>query len=152
MSPGLVASGTTPSAGAKESGKLGRVRPCALPISFGVSMHRHPLHRFPTFTPTLLDDSGQQRSDNLGQGAQATGVGGTFDRYDDDTSGQYGGRESFTSDQTSGNTDPTIGRTGYTERDDGLSGAGGGGKPSATSKLKGTSFVGAVVSRRSVLT
>lgn len=65
-------------------------------------------------------------------------MGVTSDRYD--TSGQYGGRENFTSDQT-GSTDPTIGRAGYDERDDGLSGAGGGGKPSATSKLKGTSLL-----------
>jgi hypothetical protein len=134
-----VASGTIP-AGAKESGKLGGVSPCALPISLVVPMHWHPLYRFPTFTLFLLDDSGQQRSDNLGQGAQATGVGVTSDRYDD-TSDQYGGRERFTSDQTSGYTDPTTGRTGYAERDDGLSGAGGGGKPSATSKLMGTSLL-----------
>jgi len=80
------------------------------------------------------DDSDQQRSENLGQGA--TGVGATSDRYD--TSGQSGGRERFASDQTSGSADPTIGRTGIAERDDDLVGTGTGGKPSATSKVMGT--------------
>jgi len=94
------------------------------------------LYWFPTFTPLfLLDDSDQQRSENLGQGA--TGVGVTSDRYD--TSGQYGGRERFASDQTSGSADPTLGRTGYAERDDELAGTGAGAKPSATSKVMGTS-------------
>jgi hypothetical protein len=76
------------------------------------------------------DDSGQQqRSDNWGQGG--AGVGATSDRYD--TSGQYGGQQQFGSDQTSGGTDPT---------DDSLTGAGGGGKPSGTGKLMGTSLLG----------
>jgi len=94
---------------------------------------------FPTFTLLfLLDDSGQPRSEDWDQGTTGT-TGATSERYD--TSGQYGGQERSASDQTTGSADPTMGRTGYAEHDDGPAGAGGGGRPSATTKIMGTSLL-----------
>lgn len=140
MSPGLGTSGRAPSAGAKakESGNSGRVSFLSHLPTFLRTYARAPRSSFrhPTFTPLyLLDDSGQQRTEDWGQGI--TGTGATSERYD--TSGQYGGQERFASDPTSGSADPTMGRTGYGERDDDPAGAGGGGRPSATSKIMGTS-------------
>jgi len=83
------------------------------------------------------DDTGQQRSDNWTQGTAGPGAGTTSDRYD--TAGQYSSSDRFASDQTSGGADPSMGSAGQLDRDDGPAG-GGGGKPSATSKVMGTSL------------
>ncbi|KAI0000281.1 hypothetical protein BJV77DRAFT_380787 [Russula vinacea] len=76
-------------------------------------------------------DSGQQRSDDWGQGR--TGAGVTWDPSS--TSDQYRGSERTASGQTRDFTDPTTGRTWQGDRDDDT---GGGGRPSVTGKVMGT--------------
>ena len=83
-------------------------------------------------------DSGKQRSDDLGQGR--AGAGTTWDPSN--TSDQYGGSQRTASGQTGGYTDPaSTGRTWQGDPDDDTAGYGGGGKPSVTSKVKGTSLL-----------
>lgn len=77
-------------------------------------------------------DRGQQRSDDWGQGR--TGAGVTWDPSS--TSDQYRGSERTASGQTRDFTDPTTGRTWQGDRDDDT---GGGGRPSVTGKVMGTS-------------
>jgi len=82
--------------------------------------------------------TGQQRSDDWGQGR--AGAGRTLDPSN--TSTQYGGSERTARDQTGGYSDPTTGGDWQGERDerDDVETAGTGGeKPSVTSKVKGKS-------------
>ena len=98
-----------------------------------------PYDQKPRYQTGYADASGlgsdQQRSDDWGQGTRA-GPGTTLDPSR--TSDQYGGSERTASGQTGGYADTTTGRTWQGERDDDTAGSG---KPSVTSKLKGTSGV-----------
>jgi len=97
-----------------------------------------------TYTQQHLGQSGYEYgTSTVGGGQTGTGPGGT------ETSGQYGGPERVTTTQTAGYEDPArnVAGAGGTRREDddeyGASvGPGGGptGKPSLTSKVKGTSF------------
>jgi hypothetical protein len=80
-------------------------------------------------------DSVQRRTDDWGQGR--AGAGTTWDPSSTD---QYRGSER-TSGQTRDYTDPTTGRTWQGDRDDDTTGTGGGGRPSVTSKVMGTSLL-----------
>jgi hypothetical protein len=84
--------------------------------------------------------AGHQRSDDRGQGR--TGAGRTSEPSS--TSAQYGGSES---DQTGGQ-DPTTGGNWQGERDDDETAGTGGGKPTVTSKVKGTSSLWGCVGAR----
>lgn len=83
--------------------------------------------------------AGQQRSDDLGQGRAGAGTGRTSEPSS--TSAQYGGSERSGRGQTGGFQDPTTetGRDWQQERDDDDTAGTRGGKPTVTSKVKGTS-------------
>jgi len=77
--------------------------------------------------------TGRQRSDDWGQGR--AGAGTTLDPSS--TSAQYGGSESTARGQTGEYRDPTTGGNWQGERDDDETGTAGG-RPTVTSKVKGT--------------
>jgi hypothetical protein len=79
--------------------------------------------------------AGQQRSDDWGQGR--ADAGRTSDPSS--TSAQYGGSERTARDQTGGYPDPTTGGNWQGERSDDETAGTGGGRPTVTSKVKGTS-------------
>jgi hypothetical protein len=76
-----------------------------------------------------------QRSDDWGQGR--AGAGRTSDPST--TSAQYGGSERTARGQTGGYSDPATGGNWQEGRDDDETAGTGGGKPTVTSKVKGTS-------------
>lgn len=82
-----------------------------------------------------LGSTGQQRSDDWGQGR--TGAGRTSEPSS--TSAQYGGSEGTARGQTGGYQDTTTGGKWQGERDDDETGDTGGGRATFTSKVKGTS-------------
>jgi len=81
--------------------------------------------------------AGHQRSDDWGQGR--AGAGRTSDPSS--TSAQYGDSETTGRGQTGGYSDPSAGGNWQGEREDDETAGTGGGRPSVTSKVKGTSLL-----------
>jgi hypothetical protein len=79
--------------------------------------------------------AGQQRSDDLSQGR--AGAGRTSDPSN--ISAQYGGSERSARGQTGGYSDPTTGGNWQGDLDDDTAPTGGG-KPTVTTKVKGSSL------------